>query len=191
MATRPVEIGPMGRHAAAAIARIRGERGWEQRDLAARVATAGRGLSASVLSKIESGVRRIDVDDLVAIAAALEVSPALLILAAPVPAGGADRDPLPDLVRSVSEAVKGDIEALGDLVDAQPTLAQVAVKLARQIDEIGVRICVCGEEIPGRDDVTRQLPALTKELRATLAELLEVRAPEEDDDDLGDLDTPE
>lgn len=191
MASKPVEIGAMGRHAAETIARLRRERGWEQRDLAERVATAGRGLSASVLSKIENGSRRIDVDDLVAVAAALEVSPALLILAAPARPREPGGDTLPGPVRSVSEAVGADIEALGDLVDIQPSLAQMALKLARQIDEITVRTCVCGEEIPGRDDATKLLPQLTRELRVTLGELLEARVPEEDDDDLGDLADPE
>ncbi len=90
----------------------------------------------------------------------------------------------------IERAVREDIEALGDLEGAQPSLAQMAYKLARQIDEITVRVCVCGEEIPGREDATRQLPALNKELRATFGQLLETRAPEEDDDDLGDLADP-
>lgn len=192
MATKPVPLGPIGRHAAAAIARIRAERGWDQKALAGRLETTGRGLSASVISKIESGARRVDVDDLVAIATALEVGPALLILAAPTPPSPLrdDNGEPTGRARPVETAVREDIDALGDLVEAQPSLAQMALKLARQVDDITVRACVCGEEIPGRGDAVTQLPSLTKELRATLAQLLEARAPEEDDDDLGDLGEP-
>lgn len=178
MATRPVEIGKMGEHVAATVGRLRRDRGWEQRELAERVTVVGRPMSSSLISKIESGARRVDVDDLVALAAALEVSPALLVLAAPA---GAESDPEPGLddgttAQSVADAVDGDIEALGDLVGVEPSLAQMARRLARQIDA-------------GADD-GRLLPALNRELRATLSQLLEVHEPEEDDDDLGDLAAP-
>lgn len=174
MASRPVEIGAIGRHVAEAIARLRRERGLEQRDLAERVSTAGRALTASVLSKIESGARRVDVDDLAAIAAALEVSPALLLLAAPAP----ESDLVPGLAQgSVAEAVHADIDALGDLEGVEPSLAQMACRLAAEMDAAG------GED-------RKLLPQLNRELRATLAQLLEARAPEEDDDDLGDLAEP-
>ncbi|MEU9888663.1 helix-turn-helix transcriptional regulator [Sphaerisporangium sp. NPDC051011] len=176
MASRPVEIGKMGQHVTEAVARLRGERGWDQRELAERVTRAGRPVSASVLSKIESGARRIDVDDLVAIAAALEVSPALLLLAAPAAEAG-QAPPGPPVNASVAAAVREDIEALGDLTGLEPSLAQMACRLATAIDAGG-----------GEDG--RLLPALNRELRATLAQLVEGRA-KEDDDDLGDLAEPE
>ncbi|MGW3346784.1 helix-turn-helix domain-containing protein [Nonomuraea rubra] len=179
MASRAVEISATGRHVAESIARLRRDRGWEQRDLAEHVTKAGRAMSASVLSKIESGARRVDVDDLVAIATALEVTPALLLLAAPAgELGAALSTPSTPAARpeSVAAAVLADIEALGDLVGLEPSLAQMALRLAVEIDHGG--------------DGGKLLPALNRELRITLQQLADGRQDEDDDDGLGDLDSP-
>ncbi|HEY5833599.1 hypothetical protein [Streptomyces sp.] len=77
----------------------------------------------------------------------------------------------------VEEAVRADVEALGDLVGIEPSLSQMAFRLAREIDMGG-----------GEDG--KQLAQLNRELRQTLAQLLEGRAAD-DDDDLGDLGSPE
>jgi len=50
------------------------------KDLSGRLDRMGRKISVSSLSKIENGDRRIDVDDLVSIAIALDVSPLGLLL---------------------------------------------------------------------------------------------------------------
>lgn len=71
---------------------------------------------------------------------------------------------------SVETAVREDIDALGDLSGAQPSLAASALALARSIDTAD----------------ERNVAALAKELRATLGELMGGRA-EPDDDSLGDL----
>jgi transcriptional regulator with XRE-family HTH domain len=55
------------------------ERDLPQRELAARVTALGRPMSNTMLSRIELAKRRCDIDDLVAIAAALQVSPAALL----------------------------------------------------------------------------------------------------------------
>jgi hypothetical protein len=78
----------------------------------------------------------------------------------------------------VETAVRGDVEQLGDLVGVEPSLSEMAFTLAREIDAAG------GEG--GR----QQLPQLNRELRQTLAQLLEGRAVD-DDDDLGDLASPD
>ncbi|RMI92037.1 hypothetical protein BIU87_20765 [Streptomyces sp. ZS0098] len=77
----------------------------------------------------------------------------------------------------VERAVRDDVEQLGDLVGVEPSLSQMAFTLAREIDAGG------GEE-------GRQLPQLNRELRQTLAQLLEGRTAD-DDNDLGDLGSPE
>ncbi|MGW0914662.1 hypothetical protein ACWD1Z_23335 [Streptomyces sp. NPDC002784] len=88
----------------------------------------------------------------------------------------------------VEEAVRADIEQLGDLVGVEPSLTEVAYTLAGRIDAARTAECdMCGEAIPQED---RLLPQLTRELRQTLAQILEGRAPD-DDDDLGDLGTPD
>jgi len=136
-----------------------------------------------VLGKVEAGTRRVDVDDLVAIAAALEVTPSRLL------PGGADEgeqkdvDPFdddagPGRVRArVLEdiATLGDLEALGLTA---PTLAAVAVRLAQEID--------------APVSLGNSLHSMSKELRQVLAELRSL-GPEEldDDDDLNDLASPD
>jgi transcriptional regulator with XRE-family HTH domain len=70
------------------LAKIRKKRGLDQRELAARVTQAGRPVSASILSKMEKGDRRVDVDDLIALSVALNVAPLALLL----PGEGAGRD---------------------------------------------------------------------------------------------------
>jgi transcriptional regulator with XRE-family HTH domain len=183
MAARAIQIGEAGGCVAAAVALHRQRRGWDQAHLAQRVTEAGRTMSASVLGKVESGTRRVDADDLVALAAALEVPPGRLL------PGGADGDE-PREVDPFEEAagpgrvtarVLDDIAALGDLEDVgptAPTLAAVAVRLAREID---------APASPGNS-----LHSLSKELREVLADLRSL-APEEpdDDDDLDDLAAPD
>ena len=77
----------------------------------------------------------------------------------------------------VEKAVRDDIEQLGDLVGVEPSLSEMAYRLSKEIDD-------------GGDD-GKLLPQLNRELRATLAQLMDARAPEGDDDDLGDLADPD
>lgn len=79
---------------------------------------------------------------------------------------------------AVEQAVRDDVEQLGDLVGVEPSLSEMAYTLAREIDAGG------GEE-------GKLLPQLNRELRQTLAQLLEGRASDDDDDDLGDLGSPD
>jgi transcriptional regulator with XRE-family HTH domain len=106
MTTGRIELGPTGRTVAANVKRLRGERGLTLRALSATLKEAGRPLSADALNKIENGaadtepgkggepkpVRRVDVDDLMALAVALDV-PVITLL--------------------VPESVRGSIELTG------------------------------------------------------------------------------
>ncbi|MEV3932740.1 helix-turn-helix domain-containing protein [Streptomyces sp. NPDC048567] len=69
----PLGIGLAGVLTAQAITRSRAARGFAQRQLAERVTALGRSMTITMLSRIECRQRRCDVDDLVAIAAALDV----------------------------------------------------------------------------------------------------------------------
>ncbi|MFB0631165.1 helix-turn-helix domain-containing protein [Streptomyces sp. AB3(2024)] len=89
MPPRSLEIGPAGRSAAQAIERTRVARGYSQRQLAARVRALGRPMTFTALSRIERNVRRCDVDDLVAIAAALGTPPQTLLGNPPEAGAGA------------------------------------------------------------------------------------------------------
>lgn len=79
MAARSLEIGPAGIRAARTIEILRTERGLAQRELAARVTALGRPMTNTMLSRIERAQRRCDIDDLVALAQALRVSPLALV----------------------------------------------------------------------------------------------------------------
>ena len=78
MANRPIEIGPVGQRAAANLAFFRGRT--KQQDLARRMEEIGRPMTASAISKAEKLDRRIDVDDLMALAIALDIAPNQLLL---------------------------------------------------------------------------------------------------------------
>ena len=80
MAARPLELGPTGRIVATNVARFRGLRGLRLAGLSERMTEVGRPMSVTTLSAIENGDRRADVDDLVAISAALNVSPAAMLM---------------------------------------------------------------------------------------------------------------
>ncbi|MGW5852097.1 hypothetical protein ACWFQ8_29825 [Streptomyces sp. NPDC055254] len=77
----------------------------------------------------------------------------------------------------VEKAVRDDVEQLGDLVGVEPSLTELAYRLAEEIDGIST-------------EDNKLLPLLSRELRQTLAQLLEGRAADDDDDGLGDLAAP-
>jgi transcriptional regulator with XRE-family HTH domain len=80
MAARSIELGPTGRIVATNVARFRGVRGLRLAGLSERMTAVGRPMSVTTLSAIENGDRRADVDDLVALSAALSVSPAAMLM---------------------------------------------------------------------------------------------------------------
>ena len=71
---RPGALGPTGRFVAGNLAKIRTAQGISTTDLSRRLRTAGRPIPATGITKIEKGGRRVDVDDLVALAVALGVN---------------------------------------------------------------------------------------------------------------------
>ena len=80
MGTNAVQRGPTADTVAANVKRLREQQNLGLRALAQRLATTGRPLTHTALDKIERGTRRVDVDDLTALAAALDVSPATLLM---------------------------------------------------------------------------------------------------------------
>jgi transcriptional regulator with XRE-family HTH domain len=80
MPKRAIEVGATGRQAAANLLRLRKVRGYSVRKLSALLAEAGRHVSPSGITWMEHGQRRIDVDDLVALAAVLNVAPSAFLL---------------------------------------------------------------------------------------------------------------
>lgn len=184
MAGRAIEIGDVGTQVSTTVAELRKRRGWDQKRLAELVTEAGRPMSASMVSKVEAGGRRVDVDDLVALAFALEVSPARLLLSAhrdPDDQAPADGDEPSQGPGPVTLATRDDIDVLGDLEGLEgpaPTLAALALRLAQECD---MAVSQAGP-----------LHQLSKELKATLMELRAL-LPEEppSDDGLDDLASPD
>ncbi|HEY8503139.1 MAG TPA: helix-turn-helix transcriptional regulator [Gemmataceae bacterium] len=80
MATRELERGPVGKRVGENLRALRDARRLSVYDLARRLSTIGRSILPSGISKTESGARRVDVDDLVAFAVALDTTPNRLLL---------------------------------------------------------------------------------------------------------------
>ena len=79
MGTRKIEQGPIGHQVAAQIRWQRERRNLSLQQLSERLTVVGRPILPSGISKIEQGARRVDVDDLVALADALGTAPGALL----------------------------------------------------------------------------------------------------------------
>lgn len=75
-----IKKGAVADAVAANVKTVRERRRLQQQQLSARLAELGRPIPPTALSKLEDGRRRVDVDDLVALAVALNVSPTRLLL---------------------------------------------------------------------------------------------------------------
>jgi transcriptional regulator with XRE-family HTH domain len=80
MGKRPVTRGPTGERVSANIRQLREDRRMSLAELSRALGEAGRPMAPSAVYKIETGERRIDVDDLVAFALALGEPPNALLL---------------------------------------------------------------------------------------------------------------
>lgn len=74
------DIGDIGKRLGERVRIVRKERELTQEQLSATLATLGRPMPTASIGRLESGDRRIDVDDLMALAYALNVSPISLLL---------------------------------------------------------------------------------------------------------------
>lgn len=74
------QVEATGENVQANVARLRKAHGWTTYQLAQMMKDAGRPIPQSGISRIESGARRVDVDDLTALAVVFGVSPAALLL---------------------------------------------------------------------------------------------------------------
>jgi transcriptional regulator with XRE-family HTH domain len=77
------EIGPVGRQLGLNVRRLRKAHEMSLRDLSDKLGQYGRPILASGLLKVERAERRVDVDDLAALAATLEVPAARLLAEEP------------------------------------------------------------------------------------------------------------
>ncbi|NIL40496.1 hypothetical protein HCB17_04425 [Salinispora arenicola] len=135
--------------------------------VAARAAGAPAAFTAAALRNLETGKRAPSVDELVWLAVALEV-PVPQLLGAHRDLFGADT--APSGCGAVEAATRESMRELGDLEGREHPLAQAAYALARKLDT----------------DAGMATAAVSKELRAALADIWEGRSAEdEDDEDLG------
>lgn len=80
MAGQKIELGPTGRTVAENVKRVRDGRSLNYADLSRKLVQLGRAISPLAVRRIEDGSRRVDVDDLMALAVALGVPPNSLLL---------------------------------------------------------------------------------------------------------------
>jgi hypothetical protein len=80
-------LGPVGGNVMDNVRLIREGRGLSYARLSGRLSELGRSIAVLGLARIERGERRVDADDLVALALALDVNPAALLLPRMTPAG--------------------------------------------------------------------------------------------------------
>jgi transcriptional regulator with XRE-family HTH domain len=79
MATRRVEIGPTGETVRTNLKEVRKLRGLTLRDLSEKLSDTDHPMAHNTISEIERGARRVDVDDLMALAKALKISTSYLL----------------------------------------------------------------------------------------------------------------
>ncbi len=77
---RRVQLGATGEQVRMNVRRLRERLGLSQSQLARLTAETSRSLAATAINEIENGARRVDVDDLVALAGALGVNPNALLM---------------------------------------------------------------------------------------------------------------
>lgn len=77
---RAIEAGPIGQTVAKNLVRFRKYRGLTTRQLSGALERAGRPIPSSGITRMEKGERHVTVDELVALAYVLDVSPPLLLL---------------------------------------------------------------------------------------------------------------
>lgn len=80
MAGKKSDLGPTGTTVADNVGRVRTGRNLTYAELSRRLHDNGREIPPLGLRRIESGERRVDADDLVALAAALKISPTTLLM---------------------------------------------------------------------------------------------------------------
>jgi transcriptional regulator with XRE-family HTH domain len=112
MGARAVELGTVGWAVARNVKALREARGLTQTDVSDRMRVIGRPLLPTGVLKVEQGSRRVDVDDLVALALALDATPNDLL------------GPLDERDRSALHMVERAVAALQDV---QAMLAQASL----------------------------------------------------------------
>jgi transcriptional regulator with XRE-family HTH domain len=115
MGARAVELGDVGWKVAHNVRALREARGLTQTDVSDRMGAIGRPLQPTGVLKVEQGTRRVDVDDLVALALVFDVPPVELL------------GPLDERDRTPVQRIERIEQAVAALQDVQAMLTQVAL----------------------------------------------------------------
>lgn len=180
MGKRAVERGPVADTVARRVKALRAAYGVTLDELSSRLTEAGRPILASGLSKIEQGDRRVDVDDLVALAVALGVPPVLLLT-----------DPHAAVTELTGAVSAHTFDALLWHVGETPlgqgsrawSFEQAPIRLVRRLyDDLAhyrravfdqeteaIRVATLPDDSAVRDRAVQRLPVYEQEARAALA----------------------
>jgi 8-oxo-dGTP diphosphatase len=109
----PIPLGPVGGYLIENLTDLRNRRQMTYKDLAGRLKELGRPIPTLGLSRIERGERRVDADDLVALALALGVNPSALLL---------PRDTAPDELIELTTAYQAVARDAWNWADARAAL---------------------------------------------------------------------
>lgn len=138
----------------------------------ARQHGAGESFTANVVGFLERGRRGLAVDELLALAGALEISPLELLgdqahvfVGATATAASSVCPRCDGLSGAVEDATRAAVDELGELHGTEHATAAAAFALAQLIDS--------GDP----DTLAKTLPSMVRELRASLRELTAARAP--------------
>jgi transcriptional regulator with XRE-family HTH domain len=132
MGTRKIELGPTGRTVATRVRRIRERNGVSLQELSERLTAVGRPILPSGISKIEQGARRVDVDDLTALADALATIPNDLLYEPEHAPAGISQD---DYERLVEMVWHTKISAEGRVTDSAGLTDAATVDLQQDTDD--------------------------------------------------------
>ncbi|MEV6798528.1 helix-turn-helix domain-containing protein [Micromonospora rifamycinica] len=153
----------------------------------AREYGAPESFTANVVGFLERGRRGLTLEELLALAGALEVTPLELLgdqAAVLVGEGQVDAPVCPSCggeAGQMESTVRADMGRLGELGPLEETLTKTAIRVAAEIDAL-------------HGDGVKELPRLTRELRSTVEQILTGRravSDPDDEDDLDDLGSPD
>lgn len=120
MAANEVIPGPVTRTVILNVKRLRAEQKLSQEQLSRRLAEVGRPILPTGIHRLEHGKRRIDVDDLMGLAAAFEVTPITLLL--PTVPKGSLPDEVP--VAEITEKIRADAYRAWDWIRGECPLGE-------------------------------------------------------------------
>jgi transcriptional regulator with XRE-family HTH domain len=136
------EVGPAGRDLIANVGRLLVERGLSQRKLSAELERIGRPISPLGVSRLLKAERRVDVDELLALAEVLQVPPEVLLMAPEDANAALDEIPAPlREARNLAARIEQLLEAHGDrdLAARQVSRAfrMVEIRVEELLEEAG------------------------------------------------------